>query len=112
MTDRTDEPIDFAAYARRRDQHQSDLDTAHRAWMDAVAKQGASLSDPTAAAAALGVADLMDRLVTGALLIRLGGLGRVPDPNGGLDEVGAQTMRDLMADLRSAVEAAQESVGE
>lgn len=75
-------------------------------WHDVVAAQGTSLADPAVAAAVVGVAEALERLLYAAQVMRYGDPNRVPviAPNeqDGLDHVGAQVMLDLMHGLRNA----------
>ncbi|MFJ3793940.1 hypothetical protein [Kitasatospora sp. NPDC090091] len=76
------------------------------AWERAVGEQGTSLRDPSAAAAARGIALLLERLLYGGMAVRHGDAvrGIEPNPEDGIDETGAQMMLDLVHGLREAAD--------
>jgi hypothetical protein len=73
-----------------------------RAWEAAVAEHGVSLASPEGEAYARGIADFLDRLAHGAMIVRDGdparGIG--PNPDDGMDRVSARMLVGLARDLR------------
>jgi hypothetical protein len=75
-----------------------------RALEQYVGRHGASLEHPEAAAAVRGVADFLERLAYGALAVREGdpAQGIVPNPDDGMDRIGAGVLVGIAEDLREA----------
>jgi hypothetical protein len=75
-----------------------------RAWEAAVAEHGVSLTSPEGEAYARGIADFLERLAHGAMLVRDGdpGRGTAPNPDDGMDAVSGRLLLGLARDLRDA----------
>jgi hypothetical protein len=75
-----------------------------RAWEAAVAEHGVSLTSPEGEAYARGIADFLERLAHGAMLVRDGDptRGVAPNPDDGMDRASARMLVGLARDLRDA----------
>jgi hypothetical protein len=94
-------PFERESPAYRDPRETRDIVTVIERMMDA---HRVSLADPTAQATIAAMADFLEQVVLGAWKLREGSEadGIVGDPGRGVDRVGAQTLMDVLRDVRCA----------